>query len=531
MLGSPHPSVRSKTHRDAWVPPALIAVLASLLVLPRLGSVGLWADEGFSVSTSMRPWGDLFRLSIEQETNGALYACFLKVWAAGGTSEGWLRLPSALAFVITAGLTCVLGRKLHSSTAGAVAGVAVCVHGSLLQYGQNIRFYAPVAAVAVAFALCCHRYIDHKNRTRAALVVLLGVCLPLLHLVAGTLLVGAAILFWLSRKRLSVIVGAMLLLPGSVALVGVALLVSSRNEGQSINQPLGIRSVVDVVYSLTGSSGFFGALCYLAVAGIAVATLRQAIRRRVAKGGQPIDIYLPWVFVGCSLLLVGVGSLFTTLMVGRYVLFLVPLFIVGVSVGLTDLVEVVLAGPVFRSGPVAQRRLGGVVLPAAGPQPWSGGRLLGMAGLCTALVLGSIGAASGGVRWLTRSDPEEWRPLSASLLAEGEANDGVLFANDSIRLFVEYQIRQHPEELASAPTPVFPSQPWGQYRTGDQRYVPFEHDDVVEALARHRRVWLVVERPLVAGELAGLVQTLQSRAPAVNKTFGNAGTLYRFDAD
>jgi 4-amino-4-deoxy-L-arabinose transferase-like glycosyltransferase len=514
----------SSTARDAWVSPLLVAGLAMVLVFPRLGTFGLWSDEGFSVSTSLRPWGDLLRLSLEKETNGALYAWFLKLWAAGGTSEAWLRIPSAIAFVVTAGLTCVLGRRLHSSTAGAVAGVAVCVHGSLLQYGQNIRFYAPVTAVGVAFALCCHRLLDEKSKGKIIGLMALGLCLPLLHLVAGTLLVGAAVLFLIERKRMSLWVSAVVLLPGLIVLAGVALLVSSRNEGQSINQPLGVAAVVDVLYSLTGSNGILGALSYGMVGLVAFVAIP-----RTARGRRSIDIYLPWVFVCTSMALIGVGSLFTTLMVGRYVLFLVPLFVLGVAIGLTDLAMDTVSSLVLRGRPIPQRRLGGVVLPAAGPQPWSGTRLLANVGLSLVIVVGAVGAASGGVRWLVRSESEDWRPLAAELLSKSKSDDAVLFANDSIRLFVEYQLRQHPEQLSTAPVPVFPSQPWGQYRTGDQRYVPFQFDDVERALARYGRVWLVVERPLVDAELDGLVHVSRRRTPAVIKTFGRAGTLYRFD--
>ncbi len=523
------PSIAANRKADSWVPTMLVGLLAAVLSFPRLGSFGLWADEGFSVSTSLRPWGDLFRLSVEQETNGALYAWFLKIWALGGTSEAWLRFPSALSFVLTAGLTCVLGRRLHSSTAGAVAGVAVCVHGSLLQYAQNIRFYAPVTAVAVAFVVCWHRVIERKTTQRVAALAVLGLCLPLLHLVAGTLLIGAAAVWWLVRDRFQLRAALLILFPGMCVLVGVAALVSSRNEGQSINQPLGVAAVVDVIYSLTGSNGMLGALSYGLTAILALATIRRTITRRVEAGGRASDIYLPWVFVVTSMMLVSAGSLFTTLMVGRYVLFLVPVLIVGISVGVTDVAMDVVTGPVLRTGLSSQRRLGGVVLPAAGPQPWSGGRLISVAGMAAILALGSIGAGVGGARWVFRSDQEEWRTLSAALLTQGESADTVLFANDSIRLFVEYQLLQHPEELRSAPSSLFPSQPWGQYRTGDQQYLPFEAGDVERAFASHDRVWLVVERPLVEGELAGLLHTLRQRPPAVNETFGRAGTLYRFD--
>ncbi len=519
---------------DEWVPPALIAIFASLLVLPRLGTYGLWADEGFSVSTSLRPWGEFFKLSFEKETNGFLYAAFLKLWSVGGTSEFWLRLPSALSFIATAALTWFLGRRLHSSAAGATAGVIVSLHGTLLEYGQNIRFYAPVTTAAVGFVICVHRLIERRSKGRVFAVTVLGVCLPLLHLVAGTLLFGAGVVMVLiARKSQSfgaprivpVSVTLVSLIPGTVVMAGVAALVSSRNEGQSINQPLGVAAIVDVVYSLTGSAGIAGALGYGIVGLLAAFVLRTTVAQRETAEGAWFDSLIPWVLIIVSMAIVTVGSLVTTLMVGRYVLFLVPFLALAVSIGGVTAVSVLLR----RSGSTL-RRLGGVVLPAAGPPPWSGKRVVGVGAVLAIVVGGGIGGSLGAVKWLTKSDREQWKPLATSLLDDSKSSDAVLFANDSIRLFVEYELRNHPEKLGTAPQPSFPSQRWGRYRTGDQKYVPFSAADFRTAIRTHKTVWLVVERPLVERPFAGLTETLNAFTPTQTRSFGRAGTLYRFDA-
>jgi hypothetical protein len=479
---------------DKWATYAPVGVLAALLVSLRIGSFGLWGDEGFSVSTSLRPVGDLAQLSIEQETNGVLYAFFLKAWAAFGISETWLRTPSALAFVATALLVAGLGRRLHSSLAGTVAGLLVCIHGSLLMYGQNVRYYAPVTALSAGFLLAVLRVDDTPRPQRSRLVVVgvLAIILPLVHLVSGTLIGGA--LVWSSRKeRRPQRVWILTLLPGVIVTLVVAFLVSSRNEGQTINQPLGPAAVADVLYSLSGSGGLFGLLGYLLLAGGALVALLR--RQRVAGPStwarpfglthspldRPSDIVnrqavanqaFAWVFVIVSLGAIVLGSLVTTLMVGRYVLFLVPALAVGVGVGLVDLLQ----SETFatKSSP---RVLGAVTLPQASPAPWGIGQLVRVGGMLAAVAVGATGAASGAARWTLGPDRVDWRPVAETLLAEAEPTDAVLFANDSMRLFVEYELRKHPEQLAGAPRPVFPAQPWGEYRTGDQRYVTFNRTE------------------------------------------------------
>jgi uncharacterized membrane protein YuzA (DUF378 family) len=524
---------KTRSGNDEWVPPALIALFAALIVLPRLGTYGLWADEGFSVSTSLRSWSELLNLSLTKESNGALYAAILKVWSIGGTSEFWLRLPSAISFIATASMTWFLGRRLHSAAAGAAAGVLVSLHGTLIEYGQNIRFYAPVTAVGVAFVLAIHRLIEQRTTGRVWAVAVLGVCLPLLHLVAGTLLFGAAVMFVLvarespkigSKRIVSFPMALVSLLPGFAVMMLVAALVSSRNEGQSINQPLGVAAVVDVIYSLTGSGGIAGAIGYAIVGLLAAVVVRSTVRQRMAGDGNWFDPLVPWVILVTALAAVSVGSLATNLMVGRYVLFLVPFLALLVCIGAATA-----ASALFRRSRTSRRRLGGVVLPAAGPPPWSGKRVIGVGVVVSMLVVGTGGASLGSFRWLNNGDREEWRPLATSLLGDAKPADAVLFANDSIRLFVEYQLRQHPEQRSTAPEPVFPPYAWGKYRTGDQQYIPFTAVDVRSAMKSHATVWLVVERPLVEQPFAGLTETLVAFTPSETRSFGAAGTLYRFD--
>jgi 4-amino-4-deoxy-L-arabinose transferase-like glycosyltransferase len=517
---------------DGWVPPALLAMLASIVVLPRLGSFGLWADEGFSVSTSLRSWSELAHLSVTKESNGVLYAAFLKLWAIGGISEFWLRLPSALAFVVTASLTWFLGRRLHSSTAGVCAGVLVCLHGSLLEYGQNVRFYAPVVMTGVAFVLCVHRLCEYRTPGRFAAVSILGVCLPLLHLVAGLLLFAAAVVLLMCsrvRKVSSLVTSLLCLVPGVVIMGVVGALVSSRNEGQSINQPLGIAAAFDVVYSLTGSAGKLGAVAYALLSVLALVTLRtsfqrSSIQRSSIQRSSRFDSLVVWIVLVVCLTGVTAGSLVTTLMVGRYVLFLVPFLAVAVSIGVTTAIT----GLAERSSST-QRRLGGVVLPLTGPQPWSGSRVIRVGAVSLVVLLGVVGSVAGAVNWLTMSDREQWRPLAAAMLADSKTADGVLFANDSIRLFVEYELRRRPERLATVPQPVFPQAKWGDYRTGDQQYLPFTEDDFRKAIATYPTVWLVVERPLVDKPFPALTKVLSAYMPTQTRSFGRSGTLYRFD--
>ncbi len=529
------PEIATVSNRDRWVQPSLLALFASFIVLYRIGSFGLWSDEAFSVSTSLRPWGDLARLSLQQETNGVLYAFFLKVWAYAGTSETWFRLPSALCFVASVFLTYVLGRRIHGQAAGAIAGGLVAVHGSFLQFGQNVRFYAPVVTAGLGFMVFVHRSLSSRSRRSMLPVAVLAVVLPLLHLVAATLIVAALVIFLIddfsnrpaSESPRSLIAAPSLrrkiaaLVPGLLLACVVAALVSSRDEGQSINLPLGRESIAEVLLTLTGSGGTFGLAGYGLLLATSLATLFPVWKARTAAGGRFVDVLLPWVAMVVTAVCVLAGSVVTTLMVGRYVLFLVPYLALAAAIGIVGAARLI-----DTSADHSIRRLGGMTLPTASPQPWGAARLVTVGTLCAAMLVGVIGAASGAVAWTLQNDRPDWRPLARTLLDRATTEDVVLFANDSTRLFVEFELKRFPARLSQAPKPLYPSGAWGSFRTGDQKYLPFSPGQVDAALRGHRRVWLVVEQPLVEEPLPELVTVLARHRPTQQTMFDNTGSLY-----
>jgi hypothetical protein len=505
---------------ESWVAPVLVAVFSAVLVVPRLGRFGLVADEGFSVSTSVRSWSSLMRLSLEKETNGFLYAVFLKLWSSAGLSEGWLRLPSALSVVATVAMTCVFGRRLHGGAVGILAAGMVAVNGTVIQFGQNIRFYAPVTALAVLFGLVFHGYVSQPTRFRAASLVVLGIALPSVHLVSSGLLAGALVISLMCRRFWAT---SILLLPGFLCAAAVGILVSSRDEGQSINLPFGSAAIADVAYSLTGSAGALGLLTYALLGGLAAADVWRRWRSNLGRfeiSALATNVLFPWVIVGTVLGLVLIGSQFTTLMVGRYVIFLIPFCAIGLAQGLLAACQ-----RATRETPLARRSLGGVALPTSSREPVEGRRLLHLVALGSVCLITLLGTSVGAVRWLADENREEWRSLSRALLDEAQPSDVVLFANDSMRLFVEFELLRFPNRVAGAPRSIFPVGEWGTFGTGDQLYMPFTSADVESALAEAPRVWLVVERPLIETQR----QALAIRADGDQLkvwVFGRAGVLY-----
>src|SRR5690606_18656502 len=91
---------------------ALVALLlfAALVRIHDIAAQSIWADEGFTYLTTQPP--DLLPM-LRGDVHPPLYFLGMKYWAsAAGVSELALRLPSALASVVTVALVYLLGRDL-----------------------------------------------------------------------------------------------------------------------------------------------------------------------------------------------------------------------------------------------------------------------------------------------------------------------------------------------------------------------------------------------------------------------------------
>lgn len=452
----------------AWAIPAV----AGLVMAVGLGSHSVWADEGFTISTSRRPFGELLRLSWEKETTGAPYALLLHGWITlFGESEAAMRSLSVIFAVATIGVVGWIGHRLGGYDRAIIAMVVLALHGTVLEYGQSIRFYAFVLLVGAVSMAAFVADVLRPRRSTLALWIAATVLLPITHLLAAPI-VGAQMISLLAlprsqrhwRRRLPVAIAAV------VAALGVAALVSGRDEGQSIVEFDG-SSVREVALSLTGAGGVIAALVVtlgvLAGFVVAAAALRRGGWAASLGGDGPaaFGLVLPALWLGVPVVSLLVLSVAQPAFLGRYLLVAVP--------GLALLVAQGIEALWLRAGRVPAA-LGGLAVVAA--------------------------LAWGANTWLAGNRGDDWRSVACLVHRDARAGDAILFANDSVRLFFEYErTRDRPacrSDAADAaePTARFPAGPWGTYRTGDQRYTTFGADDVRAALAEHRRAWLVAER-------------------------------------
>ncbi|PYY49545.1 glycosyltransferase family 39 protein [Curtobacterium sp. MCBD17_023] len=152
-------------------PLAVIAVAIGAIALAlnaaAIGRPSLWYDESATRIAVLSTATDFSRMLREVDLVHAAYYGLLRGWSdLAGTSLVALRLPSALAVGLSAGLLVVLGARLQSRSAGVVAGAVFAVLPVTVEMGGDARSRAVACAVVVATVLSFVLALSTAGRRR-----------------------------------------------------------------------------------------------------------------------------------------------------------------------------------------------------------------------------------------------------------------------------------------------------------------------------------------------------------------------------
>jgi mannosyltransferase len=121
----------------------LEALLAFVLAMFRIDARSIWYDEAVSVLASGSSLGELERVARTFDPNMSGYHALLGVWQrAFGSSETALRSLSAVAVAMAVVVVVALGRRIHDTRTGLIAGLVLAVSPFVVRYGQEARSYA-----------------------------------------------------------------------------------------------------------------------------------------------------------------------------------------------------------------------------------------------------------------------------------------------------------------------------------------------------------------------------------------------------
>jgi hypothetical protein len=319
-----------------------------------LDAQSLWRDEVDALRFATVPWSEMFSSFTRPGWNGPFYFLLLRGWVAlTGTSAYAMRFLSLWFGVLGVPLIYVLGHRLLDWRAGLLAALLVAASPYLTWYGQEVKMYTLLPALALVAVYGLQRAIDESfsglSRSRVLdllrrgywwAVVVVATSLAFYSHILAALLVPVEVLLyfaWWPRARRRWI-GALsslacLTLPYLPLAAWQAPLVLQERQTGFPFYPLG--NMVAVL--LDGwSIGIFGAggwgwpwgmvlMCALALWGLASAAfVVDRARERIAL--------LAWLVV--PVLAVWLISLRQPLFTDRYLVWAAPAFYLLVASGM-----------------------------------------------------------------------------------------------------------------------------------------------------------------------------------------------------
>jgi mannosyltransferase len=331
---------------------ALPSFVMFIVGLWRISGPSFWRDEAATMSAIRRPLPVLWQMLGKTDVvHGAYYLLMWPLVRVLGTSELGARLPSVVAVAAAAGGVAAIGRRLASERAGLAAGLAFALFPVASRYGQEVRSYALVMALAVLASYLLVRATDMDTSSRSwwlaysatlaamgwmnlmSLLIVPAHAITLVYRArmsassapAGDRLVSspepALGRLQRARRRLTAqgsrqsLGLAWLAAVATMAIVVSPLIVLAWSQRHGTARFLAVTSlstVANVPGRLTGSWPVLVAILPIAIAGFKVSRMRSGIAW----------LCLPWLLVP-PILLLAAGA-FTPLYDPRYILFSGP---------------------------------------------------------------------------------------------------------------------------------------------------------------------------------------------------------------
>ncbi|WP_139200541.1 glycosyltransferase family 39 protein [Curtobacterium sp. MMLR14_010] len=178
-----------RTDRSTVLAAAAVAVFGLLVTMTGSWVPSAWADEGATMSGVRRSLPELWRMVHHVDGVHGAYYLLLHLWfEVVPYSPFTLRLPSAIAVGLAAGLTVLLVQRLAGPWTAVVAGVLTCCVPRLLFAGTEGRSSATSTLAAVGLTLVLVVALD-RTRERRRTAVAWWVGYTVIAVLAGLLFV------------------------------------------------------------------------------------------------------------------------------------------------------------------------------------------------------------------------------------------------------------------------------------------------------------------------------------------------------
>jgi mannosyltransferase len=134
------PGQRARVRGAAAI--AVVCTVAAALAFRHLGTKPLWLDESVTATEAARPFGSMLHFLKGEDADFGLYYVVVHLVLKLGTTDAWVRTPSALFAVASVGAAGWCGARWRGWSTGLVAAVLLAVNPFWLYYAQEARGYS-----------------------------------------------------------------------------------------------------------------------------------------------------------------------------------------------------------------------------------------------------------------------------------------------------------------------------------------------------------------------------------------------------
>jgi uncharacterized membrane protein len=192
---------------SVWVVPVLLLFLAFALRIYQLDEKGLWGDE---IAQARRSSIALARILDEYREPPRFFLQFVLIHLTRlvGTSDFWVRLPSAFASVLAVASSYALARRMAGEYVAWVAMLFMAVAPYQIWYAQDARMYGAMTCYAVLALYFFVRLLSQPDLKAMAGLVAASTLLLYNHLFGflvlftlGIIALGLLVLDWRTRRN------------------------------------------------------------------------------------------------------------------------------------------------------------------------------------------------------------------------------------------------------------------------------------------------------------------------------------------
>jgi mannosyltransferase len=325
----------------------VVAIATAAMMAWGLNRPALWLDECASAVATQRSWHHLLKLLWGADSPLVPYYIMLKLESSTITKfaphamdhrEVLFRWPSAAVMVLGVwALTVWLAKRAPARLVLSTAAVLLAT-GGITRYGQEARPYAFVMVLAVFCTITWTRLISDGRRRWVALYPLVVAMMITAHLLAGSLVaahvVAAFVVSPKEKRRAAVMRTAISGAIGMLIISPYALFAAAHAKGATRSPTFTINHLETAFLHLftLGQRPFLGLGAILLLSILGATRVFDSNYRFVAR------VALAWALVPPAVLL-PIVMVKTNLLIGRYLMFVVPGWAILGGLGVVTLMD------------------------------------------------------------------------------------------------------------------------------------------------------------------------------------------------